>query len=532
MVSPATVHTDCGHEVQLAGAWPVRGDAAPSIVERRDEDFLAALLGELGTERAASLVPEHRPSAGADGLLRLYQPVHRTFNIALLEAHCAGFGQPRLAAAQIDSAGLVVRRVRIDAHGQRHYDAWCATRRKVTGWVPLPEVAHPEHLRDPDPTRRPQPRVTADPAFDRRMFGAGDATAEEFTSLFIATPETAAATTRTLLYGVIPVTSSSRAGATPQGPEPDATEWSRHISPLLRTSAARTMWPAGTATERAAVLTRADLSTTVILNEDESINTNRTRFILVVRQLAQEFGLIRPVNAATRDALVAKLNQLTVSLVDGSTRALGHYLVVAARLYFEKPEPTTLSVPRPATWPAVSTAFAADLAITLRQIAQETALGTFGTGSGGGRFDDPKARYAVRAFIRVKQPCNCPPKIVWSPYGEDFRIVPWYEAGPAGPVPVTLPDPFDPDFLNAAKPNVAFSVPARLANVLNQDPKSFFAGTAGQGSGFTLDWICGFSIPIITICAFILLNIMLNLLNLIFRWLPFVKICVPFPRPK
>ena len=68
--------------------------------------------------------------------------------------------------------------------------------------------------------------------------------------------------------------------------------------------------------------------------------------------------------------------------------------------------------------------------------------------------------------------------------------------------------------------------------VLNQDPKKFLEGKPGPGTGFDLDWICGFSIPIITICAFIVLNIFLVLLNLLFFWLPFVKVCIPFPRKK
>jgi hypothetical protein len=48
--------------------------------------------------------------------------------------------------------------------------------------------------------------------------------------------------------------------------------------------------------------------------------------------------------------------------------------------------------------------------------------------------------------------------------------------------------------------------------------------------GLTLGWICGFNIPLITICAFIVLNIFLSLFDLIFRWLFFIKICVPFPK--
>jgi hypothetical protein len=526
MVSASSVHTDCGHEVELAGAWPALNDGAPSILERHDEDFLAALLGELATDAATTLVAKHRPTSGADSFLRLYQPVHRTFNVALLEAHCTGFGLPRLDARQIDSAGLVVRRVRTDRNGAKYYDAWCATKHRITGWVQLPPVDDPDHRRDPDPARRPQPRLTADPAFDREKFGGGDPTAEETTSLFVAPPDTAAATKRTLLYGIIPVTSASRAGAAPKGQEPDAKNWSDHLSVLLRQTDAREIWPKGSS-----ALTADDLNSTAILNSNDTINTNQTRFVLAVRQLAQEFMLLRPHNPETRNALVRTLNQLTVTLTDESTRPLGDYLVLAARVYFEKPEPT-LGVLRPHLWPALEAAFAASLATQLRQLANEIALATFRTDQAGGRFDDPTAVYAIRAFIRVKQPCDCPPKIVWSPYSAEFRIVPWYESGPTGPVPVTLPDPFDPNFLNNAKPNVAFNVPASLANLLNQDPKNFLGGTPTRGSGLTLDWICGFSIPIITICAFILLNIMLNLLNIIFRWLPFVKICIPFPRPK
>jgi hypothetical protein len=41
--------------------------------------------------------------------------------------------------------------------------------------------------------------------------------------------------------------------------------------------------------------------------------------------------------------------------------------------------------------------------------------------------------------------------------------------------------------------------------------------------------ICSFSIPIITLCALIVLMIFLSLLNIIFWWMPFLKICFPIP---
>jgi hypothetical protein len=42
--------------------------------------------------------------------------------------------------------------------------------------------------------------------------------------------------------------------------------------------------------------------------------------------------------------------------------------------------------------------------------------------------------------------------------------------------------------------------------------------------------ICSLSIPIITICALILLMIFVSLFDLIFHWLPFFILCFPFPR--
>jgi hypothetical protein len=531
MVKVNTAHTEEGHEVALAGAWPVRGDGAPSIVERKDEEFIPALLEELTGENPSALVPKHRPGAGDDGLLRLFQPVHRTFNIALVEAHCLTFGTPRLDARKIDSAGMVVRRVRREADRTTRYEAWCATKSKVAGWTVLPDTASSDHLRDPDPAQRPQPRLTGDPAFDRARFGAGDLTQEESTPLFVAPPNTAVATSRTLLFGVIPVSSSSRAGAMPKGGTPAAAEWTAHLSLLLQTSNTTvSLWPGNSIAEKSALLDRGDLKAFPVLLPDDKINTGATRFVLLVRQLSQEFGLLRPINADTGKKLLEKLNVLTVTLVDGSTRAAGDYVFDAARVYFDQPQPN-LSVLRPKTWPAVTATQAGALIDVLQQTAKETELSVFSSESAGGRYDDPTARYVLRAFIRVKQPGGCPPKIVWSPYSEEFSIAPWFESGPAGPVPILLPD-LTPDFLKKARPNVAFSVPAKLANVLNQDPKKFLEGNAGQGSSFTLDWICGFNIPIITICAFIMLNIMLSLLNIIFFWLPFVKICVPFPRKK
>jgi hypothetical protein len=49
-----------------------------------------------------------------------------------------------------------------------------------------------------------------------------------------------------------------------------------------------------------------------------------------------------------------------------------------------------------------------------------------------------------------------------------------------------------------------------------------------QGGGFGM--VCSFSLPIITICALIMLMIVVKLLDLVFYWMPFFQICLPLPK--
>ena len=41
--------------------------------------------------------------------------------------------------------------------------------------------------------------------------------------------------------------------------------------------------------------------------------------------------------------------------------------------------------------------------------------------------------------------------------------------------------------------------------------------------------VCSLSIPIITICALILLIIMVSVLEFVFKWMPFLMVCFPIP---
>jgi len=130
--------------------------------------------------------------------------------------------------------------------------------------------------------------------------------------------------------------------------------------------------------------------------------------------------------------------------------------------------------------------------------------------------------------VRLRRCAQCPPELVWSGASEPFRIVPWYEAG-GPPVQVQLPEAKLSE-LAKLKPNVAFQVPASVQNLLGgmkiKKPMEVERGDLK----LDIAWICGFSIPLITLCAFIVLSIFISLLNIIFWWMPFFKICIPLPR--
>jgi len=180
----------------------------------------------------------------------------------------------------------------------------------------------------------------------------------------------------------------------------------------------------------------------------------------------------------------------------------------------------------PASWPAL----AADQAVQLAGALHDAMRARFGTLKGkAGRFEEPAARYQLRAFVRLKPEGPCPARIVWSDPSDPFVIAAWYEGAGAPPVQIPLPDPSDKGLLQALKPNVAFVVPPSLQSLLSGSTKDLLAGD-GSSKSLGLTWICAFNIPIITICAFLVLNIFLSLFNIVFGWLFAMKICVPFPK--
>jgi hypothetical protein len=518
------------------GLGDTRVIGAPLIVTRTEDDFVDALLAELRGNAPIDSVREHvTTTRDGTGTLRLYQPVHRTFHVAVLELGCDTPGQPRLDPRKIDSCGMLVRRTsRLpdtrNSQRQRftYSQAWVSDGTHVRGWVSFDSAE--ERTTDPEPARRPQPNAGPAEATARlrSLLAAGRAPlSESIAPLFVSPPDACAAAKRTVLFGMIPTTSSDAVNLPRQSGERFFDEndirslvpaYFRNQAPPSLGSVAGQSFSFAEASAREQQETRGDRSGWYLKN-----------FLTMLRQLVTQFRAFD--DTAQARALLATLNR--VSLPFGSApeaRPAGDYLQHAAQLLVLEADPArSTRVELPASWPV----FPADVASAItRDVGQLAETQFAGIAPRALRFDDLSARYELQAFVRIKRDDGCPPLLVWSEPSEPFAIAPWYENGGVAPVAVQMPD-LTRESVKALRPNVTFKLPKRLFNFLNEnDPRDLLDGKGKEGTSIGLDWICGFNIPIITICAFIVLFIFLALLNLIFWWLPFIRICFPIPSLK
>ena len=559
------------HPTLLRGAGATTRTAGPLIIKRTDDNFVDALLNDLADhDGLAGVLSTRVVPDQTSGALTLFQPVHRVFQIALLEVACDRVGQPRLDPARIESCGMVLRRRTTDAFGRVTSDqlegwmqeaptpasrvAGAPQKRKLRGWVGFNggAGAHSADLdRDPDSSRRVGSLGTGRRELDLRLLvakGNAAALSERVVPLFPAPPSVCEATGKTLLYGLIPVSSNEQSEVPEEPATFDRAMLSQHMPNLVRGGLAAAIPKKGD------FLSWSEASTAA---KDSDIGL----FVAQLRQIAIEmdaFGtspesraLYASLDAidltffdintwppGTTDAAFSTMAQLKIlnALTNGHAqlpglvhRSAAVFLRDATHVLLEGDDKGA-SVRMPLSWPTLTTqqannildAAQASMRAKLKAIVPRTP-----------QFANLKAEYRLRAFVRVKDDdgggCT---SIVWSDYSEPFTIAPWYAPSEAPPALIPLPDALDRNTLKQMKPNVAFAVPKKLADFMNgNDPKDLVNGDGSEGSGgIALDWICSFSLPIITLCAFICLNIFLSLFDLIFRWMAFIKICIPVPR--
>ena len=144
---------------------------------------------------------------------------------------------------------------------------------------------------------------------------------------------------------------------------------------------------------------------------------------------------------------------------------------------------------------------------------------------------DPRGetRYVLRC---VYQRPNCVPlhPDVVSDVTEQFAIAPFFDFdAPTRPIRISMPIDTSIAGLRKYRKNVGILISNKLREQMESvnSLKDALDGKTASGQQFDLGVICSFSIPIITICALVVLLIFLILLNIIFWWLPFFRICFP-----
>ena len=548
----AVAETRHAHEVRLRGPTHRRAGMPALLPDVEAEDFVGALGHAIrGTAWPrfgwpAALPIAALPSSGAPRAL--YQPIHRRFNLLLLDTHCDVFGTPRLDPRRIESSGFVVRRwVGPDASkgmpdadalaAPAHWQAWKQRDGEALGWAPLRDAR--DFDADPDPMRRPLPR-TGNAQVDAQLAARlSQSPAEATNRLYPLSPEVNEHARRTLLYGLVPAGEAQRKATAravdytvARAPGEARQQFVEHLSPYLRRFGVARALPNPGGWFDASWLSGAIVLDAATEAPTGNTELQRAQFVAFIQQMALEFQIDGERAAPLRQLLDEvplrrRRTPVPAAGMDPFERIdTSDFVVGCARVVSDDKAPAVrlpeLLGPLPSGWLERFTDAALDL-LSLRSAEARTLES---------RFDDADAHYAIRAFVRVKQGDGCPPLLVWSEMTPLYRIAPWFASTGAPQARIALP-PFDKASLQAMKPNVAFELPPSLQNLLmKNDPADLLAGGGKKGGELGIGWLCSFSIPIITICAFIALNLILSLLNIFLRWMPFVKICLPIPKQK
>ncbi|MDM0001811.1 hypothetical protein QTI24_24600 [Variovorax sp. J22P240] len=133
---------------------------------------------------------------------------------------------------------------------------------------------------------------------------------------------------------------------------------------------------------------------------------------------------------------------------------------------------------------------------------------------------------------------------------QPFRMAGFFDPdAPARPIRIGLPMDISPAGLRKFDKNAVFMMSDMLCGqvdrmkgltlgdlVLSVLPWPFHKdlnipekGDCKTGDGISLGVMCSLSIPIITICAMLLLMIIVALLDFVFRWIPYFIVCFPLP---
>lgn len=467
----------------------------PALHEFRTDKFMEDFLAVTSSPAAKPFRDTLAARAAGRSTLKLFQPVHGNFYLtsASLCCHIPGFPDREVKTGEGESVFFVLRK---KVNGVEF--AWNASETK-RGWQSL--GANPQAI----------------PADEERL------------PLFQAQTGKG----RQLFFGYVPVASQDTyaAAVTQQLPSPYNTE-----DPRVQELDARFIAP----------LTDTRVSPFKSDTVTAPLDTQLRVSVYLLLDLWEYFDLYLPeVAAALRDGTTSQLTGkngelatfLKTKLFSGTTLSMEAALKKVAN------DRDRLNEPGDSDLAALG--YTNDYNMNAHTLVP---LGGLRTKTGAALVESPETkpapvalpklsteagdRYVLR-YVYERAQCVPPHRYVSRPT-EQFELAPFFDPeAPGRNIRVGLPVDVSIAGLRKFKKNVGFIMSKELndkVEAFKGKEKDVLDDNASVGSaGIDIGWICSFSLPIITLCAFILLMIIVILLNIVFWWIPLLKICFPIP---
>jgi hypothetical protein len=521
--------------------WTAAGVAVdrPAILRFDSDDFMERLQGVLaagGGDLGELLVADEtwrEPKAGlaaggaGDGTVRLYQPAHGRFYLVAASLVCARhfFPDKRIDAAAEHSAFFVLRQLRpattgtaVDPDDPATYREWA--------WVPAGGAG----------AWRPAPAV-------------GLATAEQRLPLFaLAFPNGTA--TRRLLAGLVPVSAREQLEAGPARlPAPGDTSgdpMAAITDPRLGVLATVVGGLQALHSAAAPPPPAAELQESLFFGLIELAQFLKDH-LLAVWEEASELSLaqqqlldhLRAPNGfrlgrSWLDALKAA-DALGPGAVGAGTPTPATGLDAAgiaaalAAVGVERSEPLGSGRVDPAETTLFGKVAAALPAAPAAPTAPAAPAATAPAAAAAAR---ERGFIYVARCVYERPRCPEQERLQVSRPTRPFELAPFHD--PDAPFrPARIPTPVDTSLEGLRKhpKSVAVTISKQLRRQMERMEGIRLAdiddGSIPPAGSVSFGMVCQLSIPIITICALLLLMIIVGLLNIVFWWLPFFKICLP-----
>ena len=533
-VAPAPLPSGVGTPVQWVAPTPLWAGAdgermqRPALLRFASDGFMDELAALLGSrpDRLASLLarPESfrarpvgapadwRPTASG---LKLYQPAHGHFYLISASLVCRLTGLPDRVVdpGSGERVGFVLRRL----DGQGGETAWVDDPVAGKGWRPVPAG-----------------RERAVLAF------------EELLPLFpVGYLEPTTGRRRRLLFGLVPTASRESSQAGPSL-SPLATELDpatgQPVDPRMDEAGGRVIGPL--AALQTPTTSAFGQPTQAARDAIEAQEQEASRFILLDLAEILATALPRLWSALTLRSGVAATDPgsalyRTLTGTPADTVAGAPTWAAALKTAWDERERITGQVAGPPSTLGCNlrrTALGPErLEAELRQAFGPFVPGGSPTAPSPATGEVPKldprpgTRYRLRCVYQRPACGPLQPDVVSGPT-EPFALASFFDPdAPGRPIRITLPVDTSIAGLRGFNKNVAFLFSDQLRSQMARatDLKKALDGNLASGESFDLGLICSFSIPIITICALIVLMIFVILFNFVFWWLPFLRICLP-----